>query len=194
MAGELIALEGPKAVGKSTLLAALAELLPPAARVVLTKEPTDRFDLSQEQRSYGLALAEAIARDRARHVAEVIRPALAAGRMVICDRYVLSSYAFHVPDGVPAEVITRLNRGFPPPSLNLILKVPASELSRRRGQRARSTRLQRDDPAAEAAAYQRFAELMECHGVQSRVVDNSTMIEHHQIAAWLRDRCCWSAQ
>lgn len=57
MAGELIALEGPKAAGKSTLLAALAELLPPAARVVLTKEPTDRFDLSQEQRSHGLALS-----------------------------------------------------------------------------------------------------------------------------------------
>lgn len=194
MAGELIALEGPKAVGKSTLLAALAELLPPAARVVLTKEPTDRFDLSQEQHSHGLALAEAIARDRARHVAEVIRPALAVGKMVICDRYILSSYAFHVPDGVPAEAITRLNHGFPPPSLNLILKVPAGELSCRRGQRARSTRLQSDDPAAEAAAYQRFAELMECHGVQSRVVDNSTMIELHQLAAWLRDRCCRSAR
>lgn len=35
---------------------------------------------------------------------------------MVCDRYILSSYVFHVADGVLKTVITRLNQGFPPPS------------------------------------------------------------------------------
>jgi dTMP kinase len=108
---------------------------------VVTKEPTPAFDLSNEEKLRGLALAKAIAEDRRRHVAEQIGPALEAGGAVICDRYILSSYAFHTADGVPAEVIDELNRGFPLPDLNLILRVAPLELARRRGERGTATRL-----------------------------------------------------
>lgn len=186
--GELIAVEGPKAAGKSLLLTSMAGLLPPSAHILLTKEPTPAFDLGQEQQLRGLALAEAIAADRARHVQDVIGPALADGRRVICDRYILSSLVFHVPDGVPAAVVSEMNEEFPRPALNLVLEVPAKELQRRRSQRPGATRLQRDDPAAETAAYRRYAALMESQGVPSRFVDNSTMTRHHQLAVWLVNR------
>jgi dTMP kinase len=187
--GELIALEGPKAAGKTRLLTAVAALLPRDSQLVLTKEPTPAFDLRREQHLHGLALAEAIAADRAQHVAEVIGPALAEGRMVICDRYILSSYVFHVPDGVPAAVVAELNREFPAPALNLVLEVPADELRRRHSQRPGTTRLQSEDPADESVAYRFYAELMEHENVPSRFVDNSTMTDHHKLAAWLVAHC-----
>ena len=192
--GELIALEGPKAAGKTTLLTTLAEYLFRAPQVVLTKEPTPAFDLGREQALRGLALAEAIAADRAQHVAEVIGPALDQGQTVICDRYILSSYVFHVLDGVPASVIAELNRDFPHPALNLVLQVPQAELRRRRSQRPNKTRLQSNDPTAESVAYRHYAKLMERQNVPTRFVDNSTMTNHHHLVTWLRARCCRSAQ
>ncbi|TYB48618.1 dTMP kinase [Actinomadura chibensis] len=189
--GQLIALEGPKLAGKSTLLSAMASRLSAArsADVVLTKEPTPAFDLTREQRMRGVDLAAAIAEDRRRHIAEVIGPALVDGRTVICDRYILSSYVFHIADGVPPTVVEELNRDFPPPALNLVLRVSAGELRHRRILRAAETRLQWDDPDAEASAYLRYAEHMKCQGVPSRVVDNSTMTDHRTLLDWLHARC-----
>ncbi|TDD75062.1 dTMP kinase [Actinomadura rubrisoli] len=108
--GQLIAVEGPKAAGKTTLMAVLADrLCDLPVSPVLTKEPTPAFDLDSEERLRGVELAAAIAQDRRRHVTEVVGPALAAGRIVICDRYLLSSLVFHSLDGVPHDVIEELN-------------------------------------------------------------------------------------
>ncbi|WP_067459697.1 dTMP kinase [Actinomadura macra] len=193
--GRFIALEGPKAAGKTTLITALADRLEGAAAApVLTKEPTPTFDLSLEQRVQGVGLASAIAEDRRRHVADVIAPALARGRAVICDRYLLSSYVFHTADGVGESVIEQLNRGFPLPCVNVVLRVGAAELDRRRVGRARATRLQRQDPAAETAAYLYYAGVMQSRGVTSAVVDNSTMTDHYRLLDWLCEHCRKGAQ
>ncbi|QXJ25783.1 AAA family ATPase [Actinomadura graeca] len=181
-----IALEGPKAAGKTTLVTALAARLGACVGApVLTKEPTPAFDVSQEQRLQGVALAAAIAEDRRRHLTEVIAPALARGRTVICDRYLLSSYVFHTADGVQQSVVEQLNRGCPLPCVNVVLCVQAAELGRRRAGRARATRLQRQDPAAETAAYLHYAEVMQTQGVARVIVDNSTMTDHYRLLDWL---------
>ncbi|HEU5159214.1 MAG TPA: AAA family ATPase [Streptosporangiaceae bacterium] len=156
--GQLIALEGPKGCGKTTLIAALSKRLDKDAqqmRVILTKEPTPHFDLSNEQRLRGLALAQAITEDRSRHVAEVISPALAAGHTVVCDRYILSSFVFQTLDGVSESVIWGLNSSFPPPTLNLILRVTTEELRQRRYRRPTATRLQAASVTEEAEACRR---------------------------------------
>jgi dTMP kinase len=173
------------------MMAGLARRLSGAASVdiVLTKEPTPAFDLSREQRLRGVELAAAIADDRRHHVNTVIAPALASGRTVVCDRYILSSYVFHTADGVPEKIIEELNSSFPRPTLNLILRVPAAELRRRRLRRATTTRLQREDVAAEMAAYLRYADVMELTNTPSRVVDNSTMADHHRLLGWLCALC-----
>jgi dTMP kinase len=195
--GQLIALEGPKGCGKTLLISALDDRLAEDSRqmgTVITKEPTPRFDLSNEQRLCGAALALAITEDRRRHVAEVIGPALDAGSTVVCDRYILSSFAFQTFDGVPESVVARLNSGFPQPTLNLILRVAPEELRRRRSQRGIGTRLQADDVEGEAAAYLYYATRMKSRGVPSRVVDNSTMTDHHSVLEWLLARCRGRAQ
>ena len=104
MNGRFITLEGGEGVGKSTQIRALAAAL--SARgidVVTTREPggspgaeairtllmegsDDRWDA----RSEALLFAAA----RADHVARLIRPALARGAWVLCDRFVDSSRAY----------------------------------------------------------------------------------------------------
>jgi dTMP kinase len=97
--GRLIAFEGGEGSGKSTQAAILAERL----GALRTFEPgdtplgasvrellLDRATLEITPRAEALLMAA----DRAQHVVEVIRPALAAGRSVITDRYIPSSVAY----------------------------------------------------------------------------------------------------
>jgi dTMP kinase len=99
-----VVLEGGEGSGKSTLGAALGASLRAAGHeVVLTREPGGtalgtgiRALLLDQQDAVVDPRAEALlyAADRAQHVAEVIRPALDRGAVVISDRHVDSSLAY----------------------------------------------------------------------------------------------------
>jgi dTMP kinase len=102
--GRFIAFEGGEGAGKSTQARMLARALEARGLpVVLTREPggtpgaeairallLDRAAPDWGPRAEALLFAAA----RADHVARLIRPALAEGRWVICDRYVDSSRAY----------------------------------------------------------------------------------------------------
>ncbi|UVO53500.1 dTMP kinase [Sphingomonas sp. SUN039] len=104
LAGRFITLEGGEGVGKSTQAARLAEALRALGRtVVLTREPGGtpgaeaiRALLMTGEAERWDARAEALlfAAARADHVACVIRPALARGDWVICDRFIDSTRAY----------------------------------------------------------------------------------------------------
>ena len=94
-----IVFEGGEASGKSTQSARLADRL----GALHTREPGGTAigrllrEVLLDSRTTGLAdRTEALlmAADRAQHVAEVVRPALAAGRHVVSDRYVGSTLAY----------------------------------------------------------------------------------------------------
>lgn len=99
MTARWVAFEGGEGSGKSTQAARLAEALD----AVLTREPGGTT-VGQRVREVLLdpsvagmdARAEALlmAADRAQHVAEVVRPALADGRSVVSDRSAYSSLAY----------------------------------------------------------------------------------------------------
>jgi dTMP kinase len=102
--GRFIALEGGEGVGKSTQSRLLAEALQRRGlEVVLTREPGGTKGaeairallLGNEGEGWG-ARAEALlfAAARADHVERLIRPALARGAWVICDRFLDSSRAY----------------------------------------------------------------------------------------------------
>ncbi|MGB3413489.1 MAG: dTMP kinase [Microbacteriaceae bacterium] len=103
MGALFITLEGPDGSGKSTQSALLAEWLEAQGQeVVLTREPGGTA-LGLEIRQLLLhrpedmaPRAEALlyAADRAHHVKTVVRPALAAGKIVLQDRYLDSSIAY----------------------------------------------------------------------------------------------------
>jgi dTMP kinase len=103
-AGRFIALEGGEGVGKSTQSRLLADALRARGiEVVLTREPGGTAGaeairallLGTEGEGWG-ARAEALlfAAARADHVERLIRPALARGAWVICDRFIDSSRAY----------------------------------------------------------------------------------------------------
>jgi dTMP kinase len=107
--GYFITLEGPDGAGKTTqlarLLAAAAEAGVP---VVTTREPGGtavgdavRGILLDPQYGEIVPLTEALlyAASRAQLVQEVIKPALTAGKLVLCDRFIDSSLAYQVYGG-----------------------------------------------------------------------------------------------
>lgn len=135
MTGRLIAFEGGEGSGKSTQAARLAERL----GAVSTFEPgdtplgitireilLDRATLEITPRAEALLMAA----DRAQHVAEVVRPALAAGRTVVTDRYIASSVAYQGfgrqldPDEIASLSGWATDRLWP--DLVLLLEVPMS--------------------------------------------------------------------
>lgn len=137
--GLLIAFEGIDGCGKSSHLRSLAAFLRGQGLDVLeTREPTDgpwgrrirelfnrRGEISREE-ELNLFLA-----DRRDHVANCIAPALAAGRVVLTDRYYFSTVAYQGAAGLdPAEILAK-NRFAPEPDLVLILRVAPEEGLRR---------------------------------------------------------------
>lgn len=118
--GRFITLEGGEGAGKSTQAAALAEAL--AARgihTLVTREPGGsagaeaiRALLLQGEAGRWSAHSEALlfAAARADHLEKTIRPALAAGHWVICDRFFDSSRAYQgVAGGVDDAAILALH-------------------------------------------------------------------------------------
>jgi len=102
--GRFITLEGIEGVGKSTQARALAERLESAGHsVVRTREPGgtevgDRIraillDPNHQAPADDTELLLMFAA-RAEHLARVIRPALAAGQWVVCDRFTDATYAY----------------------------------------------------------------------------------------------------
>jgi dTMP kinase len=102
--GLFITLEGPEGAGKSTNREYLAQRLREhGLDVVLTREPGGT-PLAERVRELLLAPAdEPMASDtelllvfaaRAQHLAQVIRPALARGAVVLCDRFTDATYAY----------------------------------------------------------------------------------------------------
>ena len=113
MRGRFLSLEGGEGAGKSTQVRALAEALRALGlTTVITREPGGsegaeaiRALLMQGDAGRWSARSEALlfAAARADHVEKVIRPALAAGRWVISDRYLDSSRAYQGTAGGIAD-------------------------------------------------------------------------------------------
>lgn len=183
-----MAIEGAKGAGKTTVMTALRRKLAEAGGgdAVLTKEPTARFSPGLESHLLGMDLATAIAQDRAVHVDEVIRPALDAGKTVICDRYILSSLVFHSTDGVPEEEIWLLNQSFPLPDANLVLSASADVIRMRRHQRPALTRLEAaSTPDAEYGRYVQYGQRMESRGVALKTLPSETLNDLELTLEWI---------
>lgn len=137
--GRFIALEGIDGSGTTTQRGALADALRARGHVVLeTNEPSSGSigRLARERLAQGArpldrgALALLFAADRLDHVASEIEPALAAGQVVITDRYVMSSWVYQALDCEPAWV-RAINGRAPWPDLTFVIDVPADEAMRR---------------------------------------------------------------
>jgi len=155
--GLFITLEGGEGAGKSTSLAFVREYLEQAGkRVVLTREPGGT-PLGEQIRELLLHGRENMDVDtelllmfaaRAEHLARVIRPALANGAYVVCDRFTDATYAYQGGGrGVPEARIRILEdwvqQGLRP-DLTLLLDIPVEQGLERAGQRSAPDRFERE--------------------------------------------------
>ncbi len=164
MRGLFITFEGGEGAGKSTQVERLSRRLRGMGReTVLTREPggsprAERIRasiLGGEGKGFG-PFAEALmfSAARADHLETVIRPALARGAVVVCDRFADSTRAYQGSRGeVDPSLLLALERvvvGPTRPDLTLILDVPAEiglrrAAARRQEGRQRADRFEQED-------------------------------------------------
>lgn len=156
--GLFITLEGPEGGGKSTNREFMAEHLRRLGYdLVLTREPGGT-ELAEKIRELLLAdHAEPVAVDtelllmfaaRAQHVQQLIRPALAGGKLVLCDRFTDATYAYQGGGrGVADERIAVLEnfvQGSLRPDLTLLFDLPVADGMARAIQRGRLDRFEQE--------------------------------------------------
>jgi dTMP kinase len=189
VSGRFITLEGGEGVGKSTQALRLADALRAKGHdVIVTREPGGtpgaeaiRGLLMTGDEDKWSARAEALlfAAARADHVEKVIRPALDAGKWVICDRFIDSTRAYQggaggVSDG---DILALHNVGSDGllPDRTLLLRMPPAEAASRAYERdrGRSDRFGERGPAYHARLTVAFENLAIGECQRFRIVDAS---------------------
>ena len=189
--GRLITIEGIDGAGKSTLAGALHDaLLARGLDVLALREPggvvvAERIRVLVKDPALEIApRTEALlyAASRAQLVAEVVEPALAAGRWVLLDRYVDSSLAYQgAGRGLGVEAVAAINAfgtGGLVADRTLLLAIDvAAGRARRGGRGGAPDRLEREEDAFFAAIAEAYAELAAREPERVRVLDASAAPE-----------------
>jgi dTMP kinase len=201
--GLFITLEGGEGAGKSTNLAFTRDWLQRAGReVIITREPggtelgerirdilLHRHELRMSPESETLLMFAA----RAEHIAKVIRPALAVGKIVLCDRFTDATYAYQGGGrGISAERIALIEdwvQGDLQPDLTLLFDVSVEAGRQRAGQRSEPDRFEQENNEFFTRVRKAYLARAASDPRRVRVIDagqNLPKVEH-QIAAVLEE-------
>lgn len=185
MTGLFITLEGPEGAGKSTNREYLAERLrEQGIDVLLTREPggtplAERIrelllDPSDEPMAADTELLLVFAA-RAQHLQQIIRPALAKGSVVLCDRFTDATYAYQGGGrGLSIERIAQLEQfvqGELRPDLTLIFDLPVEIGLARAAARGRLDRFEQEGRGFFEAVRQAYLQRAEQAPQRYRVLD-----------------------
>ena len=185
MTGLFITLEGPEGAGKSTNREYLAERLrEQGVDVLLTREPggtplAERIrelllDPSDEPMAADTELLLVFAA-RAQHLQQVIRPALARGSVVLCDRFTDATYAYQGGGrGLSIERIAQLEQfvqGELRPDLTLIFDLPVEVGLARGAARGRLDRCEQEGRGFFEAVRQAYLQRAGQAPLRYRVLD-----------------------
>ena len=195
--GCFITFEGGEGAGKSTQVRRLAGRLSASGReVVVTREPGGSptaevfrdFLLSGRARPLGvLGEAYLFAAARIDHVAATIRPAVARGAVVLCDRFADSTRVYQgSAGGLDKTVIDHLERaavGDMVPDLTLILDLPADMgLARALARSGRADRFEADDIAIHEARRRGFLDIARLNPQRCVLIDAAEDVDRVEAA------------
>lgn len=193
MTGVFITLEGPEGAGKTTQLTALAEWLSELGLDVMqTREPGAgalgrqiRALLLEQREAAVCPMAEALlmAADRAQHVDELVRPALAAGKLVLCDRYIDSHIAYQgYGRGLDVGFLRYLNEQAAglQPDMTLLLLLPPEIGLARAGGRGAADRMEEETLAFHQRVTAGYAAIAAAEPERVRVIDAAQTAEEVQ--------------
>ncbi len=192
--GKFITLEGSEGSGKTTNMAYIEQLLEEAGvELIVTREPggtplgeTIReilLDSRQTSMSEDTELMLMFAA-RAQHMHEKIRPALDAGKWVLCDRFVDATYAYQGGGrGISLERIGKLDNwvlnGFKP-ELTLYLDIGVAQGLKRAEARAELDRFEKEKIDFFERVRSGYLNRVEAEPERFRVVDASEPLEQVQ--------------
>jgi dTMP kinase len=189
---QFITFEGPEGSGKTSIIQHLnKQLLALGHDVLVTREPggvklseeirnilLDNHNLGMDKKTEALLFAAA----RRQHVVEVIQPALEAGKMVLCDRYIDSSLAYqgHARD-IGIEEVYQLNLFAIEslmPDLTLFIDVkPEVGLERVRHNQRSMDRLDNETIAFHQKVYEGYMKIAEIEPERIKILDGNQTIE-----------------
>lgn len=197
--GRFITFEGGEGAGKSTQIGlAAARLRTHGINVLETREPGGPIrDLLVKGDADWTPMAEALLHFAARadHLEKTIKPALAAGTWVLCDRFADSTMAYQgVAQGLgegAVKALYDLVAGSLKPDLTLILDLPVDVgLDRAVRRDIDETRYERMGTAFHETLRQAFLDIAEAHADRCTVINADATVEVVQESIWavLRDR------
>lgn len=133
MGGKLYVFEGLDGSGITTQATLLRNyFLSKGKDAYLTKEPTDgviggmiKAALRKEWKTSPFTLQVLFSADRSHHLVNEIEPLLKKGKIVVCDRYILSSYAYGSLD-VSLQILKQLNAYFRKPHTTFFIDTQPS--------------------------------------------------------------------
>lgn len=195
-----ITLEGGEGSGKSTLIQALAaRLSADGLEVVTTREPGGT-PLAESIRELALRpptetpfspLAEALLMNAARddHLKELIRPALARGAWVVCDRFADSTRVYQgIAGGISPALLNLIEKdviGPTSPDLTLVLDVPVDIAIQRRIDRGANTDVfESRGLEFHERVRAAFLEIAENNSERAKIIDASQTIAEVFDDAW----------
>ena len=194
MTGKFITVEGIEGVGKTTNMEYLRQLITAGGKeLVVTREPGGT-PLGEAIR--GLLLdpeykgmnpdceLQLMFAARAEHLDKVIKPAIKAGRWVLCDRFTDATYAYQGGGrGLDTEkiaVLEQLVQGDFRPDLTLLLDVPGEIGLERAGNRSKPDRFEQEAVVFFERVRQAYLEMARMYDGRYRVIDASLPLEQVQ--------------
>ena len=193
MAGIFITFEGTEGCGKSTHIKKLATCLKEEGHTVRTlREPggTESGEEIRELLKHGpdnlapqaeLLLMNA---SRAQLVREIIRPALAAGEVVLCDRFFDSTTVYQGTgrgiDAVHVQSLIDFAVGKTRPDLTLLLQIPLETSEKRRANRRGSDRFESANREFFMRIEAGYAALAKAESDRIQVIDANRPLENVQ--------------
>ena len=176
--GKFIVVEGLDGSGQTSQTSLLKDFfIEKGYQVVLTKEPTQDSEagkkikeiLEKKIETNPLELQKLFAEDRKEHLENTIIPALKQGKMVISDRYFLSTFAFGTAHGADLNELIEMNDNFLLPDLIFLLKVNPKVCIRRIEKRG--------DPKTLFEKEEKLAKVWEIYKILPNKIDNIYMID-----------------
>lgn len=113
-------------------------------RILITAEPTHGYygkkvrELLQASANpdvNAVQFLDLYVQDRREHIEREILPSLAAGKIILCDRYKYSTFVYQQLQGIPLEKIRALHIGMPVPDMTFVLDLPVDKALTRIGRR-----------------------------------------------------------
>ena len=197
MAGCFITFEGTEGCGKSTHIKKLARRLEAEGHTVRTlREPggTESGESIRQLLKHGpeelTAEAELLLMNasRAQLVREVIRPAIAAGEIVLCDRFYDSTTVYQGTgrglDAAEVQAVIDIAVGDVRPDLTLLLQIPLKTSEERRARRSETDRFEQADRTFFERIEAGYTALAAAEPARIRVIEADQPLDTVAAAIW----------